>query len=410
MEILVILLVVLILARSCAEFALRCGQPAVVGEILGGILLGLLYRPAAGYIDVLAALPDNEVFVALADLGVFFLMILAGIELSPRQLARASKGSLAVAAGGMLVPFALGALLGWAFLPDSAARGAQILFLATTLAITAVPVAVKVLMELDALDSTIGHTVVAAAVIDDVFSLVLLAFLTAVIQQGGAPAPGHYLVLVMNIGLFLALTYGIWFLLGPWFGRALRRLRLEQEDFTGLVVLALGYAILAELLHLHFVIGAFAAGLLFTRRVAGEALFADVKRKLEGTTTGFLAPIFFVSIGVRFDLSALCAIPGFVILLIIAAFFGKVLGAAAGAIASGLAPRTALNIGIAMSARGVVALIIADIALRAGLFDTPSDPIVDNLFAAVVMMAILTTLLVPMLLRYTMPDSRSPAG
>jgi len=393
--------VLLIAARAFGELAVRLGQPALVGELLSGVVLGMVAQRFEGVFPRLAGLDENEVFLALADLGVFFLMLLAGMEMRLTSLTRGSLGAFGIAVGGLLVPLAGGVALGWVFLPASGYLAAQALFLGTALAITAVPVAVRVLMELGALETRPGRLIVAAAIIDDILSLLLLAVLTAVLRSGEVPAASDLAVLGGSVLAFFAITavLGIWVL--PRLQRLLERVVGDELEFSILVIVALGFALLAEALRMHFIIGAFVAGLLFGRRTMEAEIFEDVKRKVSGLTSGFLAPLFFVSIGLHFDPGAVAAVPGFVALLLVVAVLGKLVGAGVPALVAGLGRRGALVVGVGMSARGAVELIIADIALRAGLFShpDPAPPVVANLFSAVVLMAIVTTLAAPIGLR-----------
>ncbi|MEE4361459.1 MAG: cation:proton antiporter [Pseudomonadales bacterium] len=405
MELLYVLLVLLVVARLFAEVAQRLGQAPLVGELLAGVTLGVLVHRFSGEFPVLADLADDEVFGAITDLGIFFLMLLAGMELRPAEMARASARALWIAIAGMILPLVVGFGLGWIYLPDSPYRIAQCLFLAVSLAVTAVPVAVRVLRDLGHLDSELGRTVVSAAVVDDVFSLVLLAVLTAVIESGTFPDAAGIALLLGKVGLFFVVAVAVGVFVFPRVAAMLRRAKVEEFEFTMLLVVALGYAVLAEALDLHFILGAFLAGLFFGRRTVLEDVYEDVRKQLNGVTTGFLAPVFFTSIGLHLTGAALFETPVFVIVLILAAVLSKLLGGGLAARMTGMAPRDAAGVGFAMSARGAVELIIADIALRAGLFQHP-DPvpaIVANLFSAVVIMAITTTILAPLALRAILP-------
>src|SRR5690606_18217418 len=130
--------VLLVLTRLGGEIAARLGQPALVGELVAGIALGLVVARSGGLFPVLSELPENEVFLAITDLAIFFLMLFAGIELKPRELARGSATAFAVALGGFLVPLAAGFGFAWLFLPESELKLVQALFVGTALAITAV--------------------------------------------------------------------------------------------------------------------------------------------------------------------------------------------------------------------------------------------------------------------------------
>ncbi|NIQ95006.1 MAG: cation:proton antiporter [Desulfuromonadales bacterium] len=406
MHILYIILVLLIITRLFGELAERVGQPSLLGELVSGIFLGILIHYYGGEFPTLAGLPKNEVFIALTDLGIFFLMLLGGIEMHPRDLVKASGSASIVALFGMLVPLGIGMGFGWLILPESPYRFAQTLFLGTALAITAVPVAIKVLMDMKMLETDIGQMIVSAAVIDDVLSLVLLAVMTAMIETGALPDGDGLLLLGGKVVLFFVIATLLGRYIFPLMGRRLKKARAEEFEFSALLVAALAYALLAEKLGMHFILGAFLAGLFFVRRTIDDKTYNDIFRKTSALTTGFLAPIFFASIGMRLELAALWNIPGLVILLILAATVGKVVGAGASAKLMGFSTRESLAVGSAMNARGAVELIVADIALRAGLFSLPEPPPpeVSNLFSAVVIMAVVTTLITPPALKIAMPS------
>jgi Kef-type K+ transport system membrane component KefB len=181
----------------------------------------------------------------------------------------------------------------------------------------------------------------------------------------------------------------------------LKTFHAQEFEFSALLVAALAYALLAEALGMHFIIGAFFAGLFFIRSTVDKEVYERIREGLNTFTHGLFGPIFFASIGLHLDLRAATDIPLMVILLIAIAFMGKLAGAGLPALWSGFSRREALGIGVGMSARGAVELVIADIALRAGLFAQPDPPppVVAYLFSAVVIMALTTTLVAPLLLR-----------
>ena len=401
MELLYVLLVILVCTRLFGEIAERIGQPVLVGELVSGIVLGLVVGHYAGTFPVLSELADNEVFRAITDLGIFFVMLLAGIELRPRELASASKGAVLVAIGGMLVPLAFGGMLAWIFIPQSSYWIPQALFLAVALAITAVPVAIKVLLDLGKLDSRVGRLIVSAAIFDDVMSLILLSVLTAVVKTGTPPTFLGVGVLCGKVLLFFAITLLVGRLVLPRVGDWVGRARVEEFEFSFLLIAALGFGVIAELLAMHFILGAFTAGLFFVRQTISPVVYEDVKNKVAALSTGFLAPIFFASIGLHLELAAFSTVPMFVVALVLAATLGKVIGSGVPALMIGFSKREAAITGVGMNARGAVELVIADIALRAGLFRHPAPvpTVVENLFSAVVIMAVLTTLVTPVILK-----------
>jgi Kef-type K+ transport system membrane component KefB len=406
-ELLYVLLILLLVTRACSEFAARFEQPALVGELVGGILIGIAVAAWMSDTALIAQIDTDETFNGVLDLAVFFLMLLAGVETRPSDLAKASKRAIPIALAGMLLPLSLGFALGWWWLPGSEWKVAQSLFIGVALAVTAVPVAVKVLMDLGQLQSKVGQVVVAAAVIDDVLSLILLAVLTALINTDQALTALGVLEILAKVTVFMVTTGLIGQFLLPRIGSLVRRLKVEHAEFSLLIVFGLAVSVLAEYLEMHFLIGAFAAGVLFTRHVVGDPAYRKLVEQTEALTLGFLAPVFFASIGMHLSLGAVVGAPLFLLLLLLLATAGKVLGAGAAARLSGFDTRRSLAIGSAMNARGAVEIIIADIALRAGLFDhpDPTPPAVQYLFSAVVIMAIVTTLASPLALRRLLPGT-----
>lgn len=401
MELIYILMVLLVVTRVFGELAERIGQPTIAGELVAGIVLGVTVSFFSDSLPVLANLHDNEVFTAVTDLAIFFLMLYAGVELSPRKLAKSSQGAVLVALGGFLLPLGLGFGLAWIYLPASDYKLVQSLFVGTAMAITAVPVAVKILMDLGQLESEPGQMIVSAALADDIMSLVLLAALVAVIQTGTLPEASDLVLLAIKIVAFFAITgaIGIWVV--PRISHLIGKAKAQEFELSVLLVTGFAYAYLAEELGLHFILGAFVAGLFFRRSEIETEIYESVSHQLSGITSGFLAPIFFASIGLNLELSALTEIPVFLVLLVIVAFAGKLMGSGLVAYLQGMNARDANAVGLAMSGRGAVELIIADIALRGGIFQLPDPPppIVSNLFSAVVIVAVVTTLVTPIALR-----------
>jgi len=412
MEILYVLLVLLIATRAFGELAVRAGQPALVGELLAGVLLGIVVMHHSQTFPVLAELPESSVFAAVTDLGIFFLMLMAGLELRPKKLAEVSARAGLVAVGGLVVPLALGIGLGSWLLPPSDLHAAQSLFLGVALAITAVPVSVGVLLSLGQLDTAVGRTVVSAAIVDDILSLLLLAVLTAVLQTGSVPDATALALLSGKVLLYFAVAVPVGLYVLPWLGRRVTALHGDEFEFSFLVLAGLAYAVLAEALSLHFLIGAFLAGLFFVRRTIDEDTYDDVFRKVSALTHGFFAPVFFASIGIHLEGGALLETPFFLLALVAVATAGKVLGAGVPARLGGLDTRDSLAVGIGMNARGAVELIVADVAFQAGLFSLPDPPhpIVASLYSAVVITAIVTTLATPLGLKALLRDRTSEAG
>lgn len=400
METLSIVLVLLVATRLCGAIAVRLSQPALVGELVAGVVLGLVLGMFTDDVPLLDLMGDHH-FMTLTDLGIFFLMLMGGLEMRPRELVESSTMSIAVATSAMLVPLLGGFAMAWFWLPESELQFAQSLFVGTALAITAVPVTIKVLMDMNLLKTRVGKLIVSAAVFDDLLSLILLSVLTAIISTGQLPDGMDLAMIFVRVVLFLGIVIALGKVVMPLVARFVANLGVEEMEFSFLLVLGIVFAFLAELLGLHFILGAFAAGLFFGHETISKGVYEDLRKKVAAITTGFLAPIFFASIGLQLDLTAVIEVPLFLTALIIIAFLGKLVGAAVPAMFFGLPTREALAVGTAMSSRGAVELVIAGIALRAGLFDLgdQSSPIVDNLFSSVVLVAIITTVVAPIGLR-----------
>ena len=402
MDILYLILVLLVVTRVFAELAERVHLPAIVGELVAGVALGLLLRSFPDKMPVLWSATQSETYVSIVDLGMFFLMLLAGIRMEPFDFARTSRSAIFVAMGGMAVPVGAGLLLGALVLPESPFKLVQSLFLGVALAITAVPVAVRVFLDVGQLDTRVGKTVIAAALWDDLISLFLLSILIAAMSEGGATfGTNEAFTLVGKVLLFFVITIPVGLFVFPRVGRYLHYLRFPEVDFTMLLIAALAYATFAERMHMHFIIGAFMAGMFFHPGVVDADVYKRVEEQMSGITRGFLAPIFFVSVGLHLDFSALASVPGFVVTLILVALFSKFVGAGVPAYWVGLSKTEAMMVGVGMSGRGAVELIVAGVALEGGLFlhPVPPPPIVGSLYSSIVIMALVTTVMVPLLLR-----------
>ncbi len=403
LNVLLIILILLVVTRTFAELAERANLPALVGELMAGILLGFLLQRFQGIAPTIWFAANSELFAGLADLGMFFLMLLAGIRMEPLDFAESSKSAVLIALGGMLVPVGAGFSLGILVLPDSSFKMAQCLFLGVAMAITAVPVAVRIFMDLGALESRVGKAVIAAAIWDDVLSLFLMALLLAAIGGDGTGAfsLAYMLPVIAKVLLFFAVTIPVGMYVFPLVGRYFTHLSFPEVDFSMLLVGALAYGVFAEYMELHIIIGAFLAGMFFHPKIAGVETYARVEQQMSGLTRGFLAPIFFVSVGFHLDFSTVGQVPAFITTLTLLALASKVIGSGFPAYWAGFSRRESVLVGVGMSGRGAVELIIAGVALEAGLFSqpTPPDAIVQSLFSAIVIMAIVTTVATPIVLR-----------
>lgn len=395
------LFMVLVLARLFGAAAERIGQPSSVGEIAAGVALAAAIALVGDAAPVLHGIADSTAVSGLAQVGIFILVLLAGIELQPSEIAHRSGRSFLVALGGVALPLAGGVALGWGFLPDGPLKAAQCFLIGVAMSISAIPATVKVLMELGLLHRPVGRMIVSAALFDDVIGLVLLALLTALVQTGSFPDPMALLWLLLKIGLFFLATAFIGVRVYRHASRKLRKLQVAAIEFSALVAVGIGYGWLAELLGMHWVIGAFMAGLYFEESRVGPRAYADMKLVVTAIAGGVVGPLFFAVIGLRVDLGAVTGAPLFLSLAILVAFVGKLVGGGLPAwLGGGLDRREAAAVGIGLSARGAVELVILGIAYESGLFTLGpgAQPVAQNLYSSLVLMAVVTTMATPALL------------
>lgn len=298
------------------------------------------------YFPFLSQIASSEALEIVAKLGIFFLVLVAGIEMQPKEILESSSTSLAVAAGGMIVPLFGGIALAWAFLPVSDLRPVQALLVGVALSISAIPATVKVLTDLGMLHTRVGEIIVSAAVFDDVFGLFLLAILLAMIETGQVPGLIALVWLLAKVVFFFALTIVLGVHVYPRVHRGIKAMRVAVMELSTLAAVALGYGWLAEALGMHWILGAFMAGLYFERSRVGARAYNEVKLICNAVTTGLLGPLFFAYIGLRVDVSAIAAVPVFLGLLILVAVAGKIIGAGVPAFWLGIKPRDALSIGV----------------------------------------------------------------
>lgn len=389
-------------ARLLGGLAQKLNQPSVVGEILAGVVLGpsLLsgLLPDVGDWIVPRTAVQGYLLETVALIGVMLLLVVTGLETDLDLIRRKARTAVGVAIGGLVLPFAAGLALGYAIpddlLPDPSQRTVFVLFIATALAISAIPVLAKVLMDLDLMRRDIGQTLLAAGMIDDITGWTLLGIVTA-LASAVALTPATILQTVGMVVVFLAATATI----GTWLVN--RGLAFVQDRFRGqdrmltlVVVLAFGWGAFSQALHLEPVLGAFAIGILFGR---SPRLPVETIRRVEAMAMAVFAPIFFAVAGLKVDISAILEprLLLITLLVIAVATFGKVVGAYAGARwLSGMDHWSGLAYGSGLNARGALEIIIATIGLSLGILS-------QTMFSIIVVMAVVTSLMAPVALRYT---------
>lgn len=391
------LVVILLAAKIGGELFERLGQPAVLGELVFGIVLGNLGLLGFAGLDFLKASPGIEI---LAQLGVILLLFQVGLESNVGEMLAVGPSSLLVAVLGVVAPF----FLGWgvsAWLLPGEETLAHV-FIGATLCATSVGITARVLADLGKLAARESKIILGAAVIDDVLGLVILSVVSGTIaaaNTGGRLDAADTAVIIAKAIFFLVGAL----LLGGWLSRRVFRLAgfLRVQMLLALalsVCFLLSY--LADRIGLATIVGAFAAGLILDGvryRDLGERTKHRIEELIQ-PIAGFLVPVFFVLMGLRVDLSTFgsAGVPGFAAVLALAAVLGKMI-CAAGVLERGL---DRLSVAAGMVPRGEVGLIFAGIGAQLLLHGRPV--IAPSVFAAVVVMVIVTTLVTPPALKLTL--------
>lgn len=371
-ELLFGLFAIFVVAKLAAELFERLRQPAVVGEILAGVLIGP---------SVLGWVGPNEVTAALAEIGVILLLFSVGLEVKPRAIFKVGPLALLVASAGVVLPFGAG----WGFMAWWGTPTVENVFIGAAMVATSVGITARVLAAKGLLQAKVSQIILGAAVIDDILGLMVLS-VVASMAEGGIRV-GE---IATTAGLSIGFTIFMLVVGAPVASRVLpaaRRLRIGNPKFIVALALCLGLSWLATKLNVAPIIGAFLAGMALSE--AGEddeALHHEV-----GAVMEFLVPFFLVGIGMQLDL-AVFRDPNVIVLAIVItvlAVLTKFVGC--GVAAYSLGTRRAAQIGMGMVPRGEVGIIVAQIGLGLGVLS-------GAIYGVIVFMAVATTLIAPPLL------------
>jgi Kef-type K+ transport system membrane component KefB len=376
-EFLLTLIAIFVAAKVCGEIAERFRQPAVLGEIIGGIAVGI---SGLRLVD-----PKNETIHLLAELGVILLLFLIGLETDLRTLLAVGGRAMAVAAVGVALPFVGGYACGaWLGLPDLVS-----VFLGAAMTATSVGITARVLSDLGHLRDPESQIILGAAVVDDIIGIILLTLLGTLARGGELSAGGVTRVVLVAFG-FVALAIAVGSKLAPFLIRAIERINVARGLFFASIVFAFVLAYLADVVGSAVIIGSFAAGLVLARTDKAR----EIEREVHDVAQ-FFVPVFFVVVGAAIDLTTISpfdpATRRFLLIGLALTALGVLGKVAAGYVAWGKGIRR-LVIGVGMVPRGEVGLIFAQIGLAGGL-------LTGGLYSAVALMVMLTTLIAPPLLR-----------
>jgi Kef-type K+ transport system membrane component KefB len=369
--------VILVCAKLFGELALRCGQSAIIGELIAGVIIGP---------SVLGLVHTTPTFAELSELGAVVLLFEAGLSTNIKEFARAGGWAALVAALGVLFPYLFGYLIFRYFgMHEHSAIFAGAVLTATSVGITA-----RVFLDLKKLDTKEAKIVLGAAVIDDVIGLVILAVVSSLVE-GNSVGFGTIMAISGKAVLFLALVVGIGLLVLPFIFKYIKKMHQEGIIFVLGMAICLLVAALSNKVGLAPIVGAFAAGLVLSNTKYVDEIKAGVKPLYM-----FLVPVFFVLMGTAVDVDIFNPFVAenrpillMAAILFAAAFFGKVIAGFA-VFKKGI---DRLLIGVSMVPRGEVGLIFASIGLTLGVFH-------QQVYSALVVVIMLTTLVTPIILKW----------
>lgn len=399
------LAVILVAAKFGGDLAMRVGQPAVLGELLVGVLLG---NASLLGLTIFEPIATNTFIDMFSRVGVIILLFEVGLESTVSQMMKVGLSALLVACVGVVVPFVLGYGVTRWLLPEHSTYVA--LFIGATLTATSVGITARVLKDLEKSQTPEARIVLGAAVIDDVLGLVILAVVTGVIAAADRGTELALSEVALTLGKALGFLFGS-LILGVWLSPRLFSLASKLRARMVLLAFGLGFcfalAWLADFIGLAPIVGAFAAGLILE-----DVHFKDFKDKdphtleeLVHPISYFLVPVFFVLMGMRTDLASFLA-PGVLWLagaLCVVAVAGKLVSGV-GALGKGI---DRLSIGVGMVPRGEVGLIFASIGSQ---LVVKGERVVDaKIFSAVVVMVIVTTMVTPPILKWSLNRKRAAA-
>lgn len=383
-ELLFSLVIMIIFAKLLAEIFERLRQPAVVGEILAGILIGP---------SILGLVKPNEILSILAEIGVIFLLFTVGLETKPQAILRVGGRAFVVAVLGVIVPFIAGYAITFAW------DGSKIeaMFVGAALVATSVGITARVLGNLGLLDAPTARIILGAAVIDDILGLLILSVVKG-LSEGGV----DYYQLAKITGLSLLFTVVVATIGAKFITKIaprIEKLKIGEPFYIAGLILCLGLSALATYIGVAAIIGAFLAGMALAEASENNH---DVHQKTNGVME-FLAPFFLVNIGMSLDLSVFreTSTVWLAIIVTILAIVTKFIGCGLGSY--GVGWRRSAQIGVGMVPRGEVGIVVAQIGLGLGVISPP-------FFAAVLFMAIATTLVAPPFIKIAFANEDAAKG
>jgi len=373
------LAIILISTLLAGHMSKRIGMPAVIGQLLVGIILG----PA-----LFGVLHENSFIHTFSEIGVVLLMFIAGLESNLTLLKKYFKPSLVVAVLGVIVPMISMYGMSLAF----GSSQLESLFIGVIFAATSVSISVEVLRELNVLESKEGTIILGAAVVDDLLAVIILSVLTSLFGAQLAAASSTHMSLGLSLllqALFMVAVYFSVKWIVPFVMHLSRRLLVPYASAITSLIICFGFVWFAEAVELSAVVGAFFAGIAISQTPYKK----EINRHIEPIGYTVFIPVFFVSIGLSMNLASLNQHILFITILTVLAVFSKLIGSGLGARWMNNSPQGAYTIGAAMISRGEMALIIAQIGYNAKLLS-------ELYYSEIIFVIIITTVLAPLILKH----------
>ena len=375
-SILLHLAIIIFFSKILGAISKKFKQPPVIGMLFLGIVLGP---------TLLHFIEPDEVITWIAKVGVLFLLFEAGLETNIKQIREDSRQALLPAVGGIILPFSLGFFLTYFILHNVS----QALIVGVIFTATSVSVSVMTLLDLGKMKSLEGRCIVNAAIIDDIVGILLLTFIFG-LTAGSLKAGSAISISLVKIAIFFLVSFlfGI-FILQPFFLN-LKKLLLNNAVLSLAIATAFLYSWFAEMTGLAAITGAYFAGLFLGQTHHKHA----VQTGITNIGKSFFVDVFFVSIGLQFNLFDIEAEPLFLLSFVALAIAGKAIGSSLGARLNNFDAIRSFRIGMGMIPRGEVALIVANMALEKKVIST-------DILSATILMVIISALLTPLLLKFS---------
>lgn len=383
-------------AKAMGYLSYRLHQPAVLGELLAGLILG---PTILNFLGFSALFPDGHAvehtLIEIAEVGVLLLMFMAGLEVDPRSLLKVGKPALATGLLGVFVPMLviIPVVMGFNYTFEKA------LFVGILLASMSTSISAQVMLELGVLQRREGLTMLGAALVDDAVVILLLSLFIA-INPGGIIVVAEnrsVLEVIVRIIGFLAVAFPLCWIFLPRIAQKVYSLPIAQGPLMVAVVSTLVLSFAAEFFGgIAAITGAFIAGLTLGR--ARRGVVEQIERGIHAVNYGLLVPLFFVSIGLRTNLRLLTVdLLPFALIITVLAIITKIVGAGGGSLIGGFDRKGAMRVGLGMISRGEVGLIIAAIGVGLGILQS-------EVFTVVVFVVLVTTMITPPLVRWSFKE------